>query len=167
MKKILAMCVVLIIVFTISFSSMSYADPMSLSQIASLTYGLGNSFGLDFAMSGITATGANDYFSNEINSWLDGRSIADVFGVTPAQIISGKLVIPHLLYNGIREFLQSFVSDNNIDSSEKNIIYAVANYEFYSIQNLVDAQGRVAAAWLYINTTTGERNIRSTGYYLD
>lgn len=167
MKKIIALCLVLILVFTISFSTMSYADPMTLSQIASLTYGLGNSFGLDFAMSGITATGANDFFSSKINTWLSGRSISEVFGVTPAQIIAGKLVIPHLLYNGIREFLQSFVSDNNIDSQEKNIIYAVGNYEFFTSGYIYDDAGRVATTWYSINSITGVREDYHTGYFLN
>lgn len=113
MKRIIAFCLVLIFIFVLVFSSTSYADPMALSQIASIAYALGASWGLEFTMTGMDAAGVNGYLSNNINSWLAGRSISDVFGTTPAQIIAGKLVVPHLIYNAIREFFSDYTKKYN------------------------------------------------------
>lgn len=131
MKKIFAFFLVFVLLFSLC-SINAYADPMTLSQIASLGYAIGSSFGLDFSMQGLTSAGINSYLEGKINRWLEGRSVIEVFGADQARIVAGKLIVPAMLYNGIRNFLNDFISENDIKEDSKVItLYSGGNSYLY------------------------------------
>ena len=153
------------IIFPYRKSAEAIGDPMTLTQISGLAYALGSSFGLDFNMSGVTPEGTNRYMENEINKWLGGSSIIEKFGAETARIAAGKLIIPSILYNGIKEFISNFVDENNINTSEKNIVYANGGNQFYALANITNSSGKQASAWSVYNISTGETRIVTTGYF--
>lgn len=125
-KKYLS--ILLIILFVLSFFGNVFnqkaqaqelmIDP-SISMVAMAAAAFGGSVGLEFAGFG-SGLALQDFMSSEINLYLDGRSIIDVFG-TELAYTSGALVLGNKFYNEILNFTKNLVNKYNLTDIGSNI----------------------------------------------
>ena len=90
------------------------ADATTLTQIAGLSYALGNWMGLSFNWSNGLDTQSKSFFERKVDSYLAGRTIGEVFGSEVARVVAGDLYIPYQMYNGIHDFLTNLIQTEGI-----------------------------------------------------
>ena len=123
------LCWVLIVSILLPFRKKAYADPFTASQIASTAYAMMQSWGISFTAGSATASGMNDFMSNQVQEYVNsqGGSIADVFIGNIAVDVAGKLVVGQQMYNSIVGFVNWLGDKFNLGSTEETLMETIYN----------------------------------------
>lgn len=113
----LILCFCLVLSF-VSFNKTAHADGLTLTTVSGLAYAIAQYSGLSFDFASATGNGVKSAMESYMNNWLDGRTVAQAFGSELARLEAGKLVVPAVLFNKIRDFLNDMVSDNNLETGD-------------------------------------------------
>lgn len=118
MKKFIAALMVIVVLFTVTMpKKYASADALTASMVAASAYTVGASMGIEFTSAGWTAAGAKSMLERELDSYLAGRTIAQVFGTETIKAVAGKIAIGHMLYNQVLQFLRTLSSKYNLGTN--------------------------------------------------
>lgn len=119
-NKFVIILFVLVFILSISIPSYGYADSLTSSMVAGISYALMSDWGISFSGTGINSTFANDFMSNQIESYVNSRggTLTSLFGSEVARITAGKLVVGQQLYNGIVDFVDWLSNTFDLENSD-------------------------------------------------
>lgn len=135
MKRFLFVLLAVVVIFTSAIpKQVAKADGLTLSMVASAAYAVASGSGLGFSMSVPSGETAEQYLSNKINSWLQGRSLVEAFGSELVRLQVGKLLIPSKMVNAIVQFWNSYKTEENIpENSSTGVIVSRGSLDGFNV----------------------------------
>lgn len=95
----------------------AYADGLTLEMVSSAAYAVAQNYGIIFNYNNGNGDSAKTWIKNEVNSYLAGRSISEVFGAEAIRLNAGKLIVPGLVYAGLKNMWEQYIYEKSISSS--------------------------------------------------
>ena len=107
------------ITILLPFRICAHADALSAGVLAGTAYMMGQQLGYGFAMSGLTSSQVEIWMTDNINTYAaeQQQSIGDLFGEAVYKDLAGKVVIGHITYNAISDFLGWLKDKYNLTSA--------------------------------------------------
>lgn len=108
MKRIIAFILCILFCFTVllSFTLSASAVGLTETMVASAAYAIGQTFGMTFTNAAWNDTGTMNMMEGEISTYCGSRSITEVFGTEAMRAVAGKILVGHVEYNAIINFLE-------------------------------------------------------------
>lgn len=129
--KSLKIIISLILVFALivsCFAAPAEAAVMTATMLGAGLIAVAAGAGAIYASKTQSQASLTQWAQDRIDSWLDGRSIAEAFGAEYIRMAHGKLIIPAVIYNAINDMINEDVTESGVEPGEEGKVIGSGMY---------------------------------------
>ena len=139
MKKAIIMLLVACLLVTTVPRPQAHAEVLTITTIAAAAFAVAVASGIVFTFTNGTAAGAQAWMEDQLRSYLGNQSITDLFGLDTIAATGGALLIGNSVYNGILDFLDWLLTENDVQAGGTDVTEGTFDGKFL----YVDYQGDI------------------------